>query len=118
VGFLDTAGPPITNSWATAGALTRKLCNGKTKRGPGGLWRAGKFLSCLGKQKLECGVRGHCGRVPDSELQSARTFGLSFSGAAMAFLFITVGRPGELRCERFDCIMVAKGTQVTSTPLA
>ena len=32
----------------------------------------------------------------------------------MAFLFVTVGRPGELRCERFDCIMVAKGTpQVT-----
>jgi hypothetical protein len=29
---------------------------------------------------------------------------------AMASLFVTVGRPGELRCERFDCVTVAKGT--------
>jgi hypothetical protein len=54
------------------------------------------------------GYGGQCSRAPDSELKSDRTFG--YSGAAMAFLFVTVGRPGELRCERFDFITVARGT--------
>jgi hypothetical protein len=54
----------------------------------------------------------YCSRVPDSELKSARTFGLRYSGAVMAFFvrYSTVGRPGELRYERFDFITVARGT--------